>query len=98
MDTNQVSPGTNSQGKPLPASLTPLTSTPNWVIWRWEKTSERGKPTKVPYQARNPGRHASAKDPSTWATYAEAESAAQTADGIGFVLTGTDFEAFDIDD
>src|SRR5262249_33587116 len=92
------SPQTNGQGKPLPAALTPLIEypTPHWVIWKWE-TSKQGKRTKVPYQARNPRRKASTKDPSTWATYAEAV-AAKGADGIGFVLTGTDFEAFDIDD
>lgn len=99
MDTDGLSPQTNGQGKPLPTSLTPLVKypTPHWVIWKWE-TSEQGKPTKVPYQARYPRRKASTDNPSTWATYSEAVAAAKSADGIGFVLTGTDFEAFDIDD
>src|SRR5262249_4594691 len=84
MATPEVSPQTNSQGKLLPTSLTPLIEypTPHWVIWRWE-TSEQGKPTKVPHQARSPRRKASTKDPSTWATYAEAVAAAKAADGIG---------------
>jgi len=81
----------------LPAPLAPLVERPHWVIWRWE-TSEQGKLTKVPYQARDPRRKASNNNPSTWATYAEAVVAAKIADGIGFVLTDTSIVAFDIDD
>jgi hypothetical protein len=74
---------------------TPLTELPRWVIWRWEN-NEQGR-TKMPYQARYPQRKADSSDPKTWASYADAMAAAQTADGVGFVLTDSDFTAFDID-
>ena len=77
-------------------ALAALIQLPHWVIWRWE-ISKQGERTKVPYQARYFHRKAETNAPSTWATYAEAVTAAKTADGIGFVLTETDFAAFDID-
>jgi hypothetical protein len=69
------------------------------VIWRFEK-NKTGKLTKVPYQAQRPDVKASSKDPTTWSDYqtaVEAAIAAQ-ADGIGFILTGTEIAAFDLDD
>jgi putative DNA primase/helicase len=83
----------------LPLTLSPLMAADHWVIWRFEKTKD-GKPTKVPYQARQPHRKASTKEPKTWASYEAAATAAQSigVDGIGFCLQDTEFAAFDIDD
>src|SRR5437764_4076193 len=83
----------------LPAALAPLVAQPNWVVWRWV-TTRQGKRTKVPYQAAHPTQKASTKEPTTWGSYAQACAVAQTNgfDGIGFVLTGTEIAAFDIDD
>jgi hypothetical protein len=73
------------------------------LVWKWEmkKKGDEEKPTKVPYQARNPKRQAKSNQPKTWATYAQACEAYEHEDyldGIGFVLTNTDIAAFDIDD
>lgn len=81
--------------KDLPAHLNRLTSTPNWVVWRYVTTAN-GKQTKVPYQLN--GLKAASDDPSTWATYAEIVVRSNEYDGVGFVLTKTEFAAFDIDD
>jgi putative DNA primase/helicase len=91
-----LTPQNNTEGK-LPAALTPLIECPHWVIWRWEFT-ETGERTKVPYQARAPRYKASTNKVSTWATFEEAVAALRFADGIGFVLTDSEFAAFDIDD
>jgi len=80
----------------LPPALKRLIDLNRWVVWRWEVT-KKGKPTKVPYQAHHPERKASTKDPQTWAPYAVAAKV-RDVDGIGFVLTDTEFAAFDIDD
>jgi len=51
--------------------------------------------------ATQPERHASTKDPSTWADYSTALAAVQAghADGISYVLTADDpFAAIDLDD
>src|SRR5262249_25607472 len=79
------------------ASLKPLIEypRPHWVIWKKELV--KGEWTKVPYQALNPMRKASTTDPSTWATFDQAMAALRFGDGIGFVLTDTEFAAFDID-
>ncbi len=72
---------------------------PQWVVWRYEET-EGPKPTKVPYSPRSL-RHANVNDPSTWATFGEAITAAQNNNGyagIGFVLTeGDPFAFVDLD-
>lgn len=83
------------QTKTLPAPLASLIEQPHWVVWKWEAT-KTGKPTKVPYQARNPQIKAASDNPATWATSAEA-IATVGVDGVGFVLTDTDIAAFDID-
>ena len=82
----------------LPAALAPLVDLRNWVVWRWEMT-EKGKQTKVPYQADRPEFKAKNNDPQTWASYATALSAyeAGKADGIGFCLLNSEFAAFDLD-
>ena len=78
------------------AALQPLIDIPHWLVWKYE-TSPAGKPTKVPYQARNPARKALTNDPTTWATYDEACAVVQGFTGVGFVLTESPITAFDID-
>ena len=59
-----------------------------------------GRWQKPPYQALDPQRHASTKDPSTWSDYATALAAVQAgkADGISFVMTEADpLAAIDLD-
>jgi hypothetical protein len=65
-----ITPSANGKGnhEPLPPALKPLIELPRWVIWRWAITGP-GQRTKVPYQAHNPRRKASTKNPSTWASY-----------------------------
>lgn len=66
-----------------------------WVLWRTE--TRQGKPTKVPYQPRNPRRKAKANDPATWATFEEA-TAIEDAHGIGYVFAAEDpFTGVDLD-
>jgi hypothetical protein len=80
----------------LPAALAPLISKNNWVLWKLEIV--KNKPTKVPYQPN--GRKASTTNPATWSSYAAVIAALDShvgSDGIGFVLTDTDFAAFDLD-
>ena len=81
----------------LPAPLQVLTRDPFWVCWRW--VTKNGKLTKVPFQVN--GKLASSTDPSTWTTYAHATKAfaepKNKFDGIGFVLTNSEFAAFDLD-
>src|SRR6516165_12217470 len=80
----------------LPAALTPLMALNHWVVWRLERNAQ-GEPTKVPYQARAARKFASNTNPRTWASYAEACSAAAQDDsinGIGFVLKDTEIAAF----
>jgi primase-polymerase (primpol)-like protein len=83
----------------LPAALSPLKSLNNWVCWRW-KEAANGQLKKPPYQAKNPREPADINKPNTWSDYDTAMRAvgAGEADGIGFVLTGTPFAAFDLDD
>ncbi len=83
----------------LPRALAPLIERPQWAIWRWELT-EKGRWQKPPFQARDPQRHASTSDPSTWSTYEAALAAVQAGhgDGISYVLTANDpFGAIDLD-
>ncbi len=83
----------------LPKALAPLIERPQWCIWRWtQQQNERWH--KPPYQALDPQRHASTKNPNTWSDYATALAAVQAghADGISYVLTETDpFAAIDLD-
>lgn len=68
-----------------------------WVVWRAEERD--GKPTKVPYQPKNPDRHARVNGPATWATFEEALAALErdpTLAGLGFVL-GDGFVGLDLD-
>ena len=68
-------------------------------MWRWTQ-QPNGRWQKPPYQARDPRRHASTEDPSTWSDYATAVAAVQAgnADGISYVLTAADqLAAIDLD-
>jgi putative DNA primase/helicase len=83
---------TEEEQSPIPATLT---ERPQWVAWAYE-TRDR-KRTKVPYQPGAPMRRASATDPGTLGTHAEAVAAALA--GVGFVLTAEDpFAGVDLDD
>jgi len=74
--------------------LDPLIAFNHWVCWRWNGSK------KPPYQAKDPQGLADINDPNTWTDYHTACRAVATgkANGIGFVLTGTPFAAFDLDD
>ena len=88
----------NGDLKNLPPALLPLTTHVRWVVWPWElRTTKGGKSkwTKPPRQARDPSRNARSNDPSTWGSYADAVAA--VADGIGFMLRGSDIGAIDLD-
>ena len=83
----------------LPRALAPVIERPQWAVWRWTQKLD-GKWQKPPYQARDPRRHASSTDPSTWSDYSTALAAVQAghADGITYVLTADDpFAAIDLD-
>ena len=83
----------------LPRALTPLVERPQWAVWRWTQ-QPNGRWQKPPYQALDPRRHASTKDPDTWSDYATALATVQAgkADGISFVMTEADpFAAIDLD-
>jgi hypothetical protein len=81
----------------LPPALEPYKDQPRWVVWRLE--TKNNKPTKVPYQARQPRKWASTRDPSTWADFntALATYQAGNVDGIGICLLNSDLVAFDLD-
>jgi hypothetical protein len=79
----------------LPAALAPLCQLDHWVIWRWEQ--RKGKWTKPPFMATDPRRKAKNNDPTTWASYSAAVTAASTAEGIGFALLDTPIVAVDLD-
>jgi hypothetical protein len=86
----------------LPPALLPLTAQDRWVGWLWELRTTKGgrqKWTKPPRQARDPDRNARSDDPSTWGSYTDAVAAvaAGAADGIGFMLKGSDIGAIDLD-
>lgn len=77
-----------------------------WVLWRYEHRPGQHKPTKIPYNARQPQRRADATNPSTWSPFALALARYEerACDGIGFVFseddpyTGIDFDGFDPND
>jgi hypothetical protein len=83
----------------LPRALAPLIERPQWAVWRWTQLGN-GRWQKPPFMAVQPERHASTKDPNTWADYAAALATVQAgkADGISYVLTEDDpFAAIDLD-
>jgi len=74
-----------------------LTDLRQWVCWRREERD--GKQTKPPRDARV-GNLASTTDPSTWASFEEAQQAAQRLNmaGSGFVFTSDDpYAGIDLD-
>ena len=81
----------------LPAALAPLSAMPQWVNFRWIQNG--GKWTKPPFQPQNPSRVARNNACETWSSYADAVKAVKAgeADGLGFVLTGTNVAAIDLD-
>jgi hypothetical protein len=86
----------------IPPALKLLAKEKRWVVWKWiEVRGKDGKPkrTKPPFRADAPSKHASSTDPATWRDLNTAMLAYTEgrADGIGFVLTGSDWTAIDID-
>jgi AAA domain len=82
----------------LPRALAPLIERPQWAVWKWTRHGDGWQ--KPPFMATQPQRHASTKDPSTWADYAPALDAVEMgeADGISYILTEDDpFAAIDLD-
>jgi len=67
-----------------------LVQRPQWLVWRLE--SRGGKPTKVPYQAKN-GQNGKSNDPSTWSSFDIAARAVRSSDrysGVGFAFSEGD--------
>jgi putative DNA primase/helicase len=66
---------------------TELKAKPRWLVWKGQLT-EKGKLTKVPYQATDPTQKASSTDPTTWTDFDTAQEAviAREADGAGYAL------------
>jgi hypothetical protein len=78
----------------------PYADQERWLVWHLEPHKDSGKPTKMPYQARNPSRKAESNDPSTWATLTEAlRTYHSTPDlgGVGLCLLPGELIAFDLD-
>jgi hypothetical protein len=84
----------------LPAALQSRRQDKRWVVWRWTWRSEQQRWDKPPLQAANPDLFAKVNDPATWGTYNDAVTAvvAGHADGIGYMLAGSDLNAADLDD
>jgi hypothetical protein len=83
----------------LPRALAPLLERPQWAVWRWTQKPD-GTWQKPPFQAKQPDRHVSTSDSSTWSTFETALATVQTcqADGISYILTEDDpFAAIDLD-
>jgi putative DNA primase/helicase len=78
-----------------------LRALPNWVVWREElrrNHQHQVKKTKVPYNAITHQR-AKSNDPSTWATFEQAQAALGAGrgyHGLGFCLSG-DYIGVDLD-
>jgi primase-polymerase (primpol)-like protein len=82
----------------LPRALLPLSELRNWVNWTW-RPDKNGRWTKPPLRADQPDSLAANNKPETWSTYhgSVLNVLAGKADGIGFVLTGTEIGAIDLD-
>lgn len=92
-------PTRNGDLRNLPDALAPLIAIPQWVPWKWW-LNKQGKWTKPPFRPNEPSRMGDVTDPTTWGDYATAVSLVEQglADGIGFILTNTEFAALDPDD
>jgi len=68
------------------------------VLWKWQ-LNEKGDWTKPPYRGDNPTKYAASDNPQTWCDRLTAVNAvlAGKANGTGFVLTGTEVGAIDLD-
>jgi hypothetical protein len=87
----------------LPPALQPLIAQRHWVVWKYELPKGSGNPSKVPYVAAAPSRHASSRNPKDWCSFETAIAAAKKHGfhGVSFALTEsatTRFAAFDLDD
>ena len=82
-----------------PAALSPLCLRDHWVVWRWQRNSNGTRWTKPPFRPDSPNEHAANNDCRTWGTRYDAVAAvlAGKAHGVGFVLSGTNIAAIDID-
>jgi hypothetical protein len=92
MTRNDVKPITHQRDLAnLPPALLPLIERPQWCVWRWTQKPD-GKWQKPPFQAKQPDKHASTTDPTTWTDYPTALAAVQAgaADGISYILTKDD--------
>ena len=71
--------------------LRPLLAQRRWVMWRYEARNGGGKPSKAPYVAADPNRHASSKEPRDWCDFETTITAAKRHgfDGISYSLTPT---------
>src|SRR5262249_60380984 len=77
----------------------PIVLQPDWVSRRWQHNSKNAAWTKPPFRVDTPSIHAANNDPKSWGSRSDAVKAvtAGKADGIGYVLTGSDIAAIDID-
>ncbi len=77
-----------------------LQELPQWVVYKVEKNND-GKPTKIPYDAKNPHRKASSTRAKTWTDYEQAVRVGLNGrgfDGIGFVFSEEDdYAGVDLD-
>jgi hypothetical protein len=103
MDSTSANAGSKPQTyngdlSALPAALLLLCTMLHWVIWRWVKNGS-DKWTKPPFQAQHPSQMARNNATETWSSHATAAEVVKSgeADGIGFVLTETDFATIDLD-
>lgn len=65
-----------------------LRAHPNFLVWRLEEREPGKKPTKVPYEAKNPSNRGSSTDSRKWCDFESALRAVESAgvDGLGFAL------------
>jgi hypothetical protein len=84
----------------LPPALRSRAQDKRWVVWRWTWRSEQQRWDKPPLQAADPTLYAKSNDPATWGSYQDAVAAVMAghADGIGYMLAGSDLNAADLDD
>jgi putative DNA primase/helicase len=81
----------------LPTALRSRTRERRWVCWKW--TWKANQWTKPPFQASDPSLFAKSNDPETWGDYSVAFAAVAVgkADGIGYMLPGSNLGAVDLD-
>lgn len=95
-------PTTHQDLKLLPEALQPLADEKRWVNWVWtERPGKNGTTewTKPPLQPNNPKKHAKSNDPATWDGYKKAIERVLDgdADGLGYMLLGSEVGAVDLD-